>query len=68
MKDQNKEEFIKNLKTPKIGNIMKGGKKKPVILQEKFFENIFDLEMSIRQQFSMTILEELVHQLTVTIR
>ena len=65
MKDFKEEEFLKKIRTPSIAQIIKGTKKKPKMLQEKFFENIFDLEMSLRQQFSMPTLEELVHQLSV---
>ena len=60
------EEFLKNIKTPSIEAILKG-KKKPKDLQENFFERIFDLEMNLRQQFSMPSLEELVHLLSVTL-
>jgi len=58
------EKFIKSHKTPSLRDLMLG-KKLVKNLPENFFEKVLDIELKIKREFNMNLLQELVNYYSV---
>lgn len=58
--NNHKKNLSKNLKTPSLRDLMLG-KKVVKSLPDNFFEKVLDLELKVKREFNMKILQELIN-------
>lgn len=58
--NKNPKKLSKSNKTPSFRDLMLG-KKVVKSLPENFFEKVLDLELRIKREFNMNLLQELIH-------
>lgn len=64
--NSNQKKLNKHMKTPSLRDMMLG-KKVVKSLPENFFEKVLDIELKIKREFNMTLLQELINYYSTAI-